>query len=213
VERVRVLIALLQVTGLEEDLAFVRSEMSRLVQQHALAEERAAVATAAAHYQRRNKRDEETLNRAAYRTRTGDEDDYSRTGGEDTFQDEHEKADEAINRQDADVEAAREAALKLVTSGSTEAGCADEAGPQSAGHARALGQKEAELAAVKQALARAVAGARARDGEWGAVVDGLEDLVVSLGRGQGHSARTPWLQLTVAGLPFSFRWVRVRLGA
>lgn len=191
------------------------------MQQHALAEERAAVAAAAAHCHRQNERDEETFNRPAYGTRPGGEDDDdAHPGGAGTFRDEHEEADDEVNRSGAGAKdkagasagggAARDAASERLPSerrwagGSDvafdvtlgwsqeatrppsdrapaleqeEAAAAAAAGLLSAIERKNAARKDAELAGAQQALAAAVA--RARDAEWGLVVDGLEELVVS----------------------------------
>lgn len=164
--------------GLEEDLAFAQGEKSRLAQQLALAEERATEATAALRKWQQNVAAEETFRHTNSETRAERK----------TF-DQNE-----VDYRETHVES-ENATSEFVVSNLTQMGWAEDTRQPSQDRADILEQemaakrvialeqeaelKDAELASAQQALTTVLEAAATRDAEWGAVVDGLEELIVS----------------------------------
>lgn len=164
--------------GLEEDLAFAQSDKLRLAQQLELAEVRATEATAALHKWHQNVAAEETCRHT-----------NSETRAERKALDQNE-----VDHRETQVES-ENATNEFVVSNVTQMGWAEDTRQPSQDRADILEQelaaqrvialeqeaelKDTELASAKQALTTALEAAATRDTEWGAVVDGLEELIVS----------------------------------
>jgi len=176
-----------QVQGLEEDVTFAQSEKSRLAQELALAEERATEATVDLHKWQRNMTTEESCRRMNSETRIGN--DLLNQAGT-------RRVDDTLDHRDNQAESGTMTS-EFAVSNVTQMGWAEDQSRQPSqdrtetlahelAAARVLvleqeaNMKDAELASAKQALTKALEAAATRDAEWGAVVDGLEELIVSV---------------------------------